>query len=170
MRKRPKKIQTELIDDISLEHHKKKLRYYKQRRRFHKFRMYVMTTRFLARIIVFCLILFGLVKVLNLPQWYLKSDVFTNYPNSSIEIEGNKIVSTSQIINVLKPVKLPQKPIYLLDTKIIEKSILTLNPIKNVYIRRFWFPARLRIIVDEKIPILEISTVPKIPSCFSIYG
>ena len=184
MKRRPRKIQPDLVDDVSLQHHQRKLQYFRQRRRFHKFRMYVMTTRFFARVVVFILIVFALVKLLNLPQWYLKSDVFISYPNNSIELEGNKIVSTNQIINALKNVKLDKKPIYLLDTKIIEKSILKLPPIKNVYIRRFGIPLKLvfleskvgildiylprcivlppklRIIVNEKNPIIAVSRVP----------
>ena len=149
--------------------------------------MYVMTTRFLTRILVFSLILFGLIKILNLPQWYLDTNVFTTYPNNSVKIQGNKIVSTNQIIDVLRPVKLKSEPIYMLNTSEIEKNNLkTCSNQKCLYKKicislKFEFqgaklgifhfylpkcvvlPAKMRIIVDEKAPMLSICTVPKAP-------
>ena len=39
----------------------------------------------------------------------------------------------------------------------LKESIKHLEPVQDVYIRRFWFPARLQIIIIERTPILTIS-------------
>ena len=162
MRRRSGKIREVLINEASFERHKRKLRYLKKRRNFRKFQISMIRYRVIARIIVFLLVLLAFIRLVNLPQWYLNKDIFNCYPNSSIEIDGNKIISTSQIMAALKPIHLPAKPVYLLDTKILEKAILKLTPVKKVYVRRFWLPARLKIVIEEKVPILAISTVPKV--------
>ena len=45
----------------------------------------------------------------------------------------------------------------MVKTDDLKKSIKQLEPIQNVYIRRFWFPARLQIIIIERTPIVTIA-------------
>jgi len=54
----------------------------------------------------------------------------------------------------------------------LQKSITQLEPVQNVYIRRFWFPARLQIIVIERTPALTISPDINVPpiAFFSVDG
>lgn len=45
----------------------------------------------------------------------------------------------------------------------MEKALLDLPPVKKVYIRRFWIPARLNIAIQEKTPALAVAPTPKVP-------
>jgi len=162
MRERPRKMQAINDDDPGLRHHQRKLRYLKQRRKFRKLQITLIRMRAFLRVVATIIILFVMIKIVDLPQWYLNQNVFNFYPNHSLEIAGNEIVTTKQIMAQLRPLNLPKKQIYLLDTKMIEKSLLRLTPIKKVYIRRFWFPARLKIVINERVPVLAVSPAPKV--------
>ena len=99
-----------------------------------------------VRLFMIILLVFCAYKVYKLPQWYLNKNIFSSASNNTLNIVGNKI-----------------KPIYLFDTAKIEKEIEKLPPVKQVYIKRLWFPARLSIIILERRPILRISPDPKVP-------
>jgi cell division septal protein FtsQ len=103
---------------------------------------------------IFLLVILGYVS--KLPQWCLPKNTFTTV-NNNITIKNNKIVKSNRILAFLKLHKVPDKPIYMLRTDDIEKDIKKLRPIKEVYIRRYAFPARLQIIVKERNPILSIA-------------
>ena len=59
--------------------------------------------------------------------------------------------------------QVPNQHIFLVKTENLKKSITQLEPIQNVYIRRFWFPARLQIVVIERSPIVLISPDINVP-------
>lgn len=113
-------------------------------------------------IIILLLIAFGY-KLLRLPQWYLSKNIFNSTDNKSLEILNNKIVPSYKILAALRRTELPKTPIYRLETDDIKHNIMQLDPIDNVYIRRFWFPARLQIIVKEKVPIIMIAPTINVP-------
>jgi len=162
MRERPRKIKTIYDDDPGMRRHQIKLRYLKQRRKFRRLQISLIRMRAFLRIAATIIILFVLIKIVDLPQWYLNQNIFNFYPNHSLEITGNEIVTTKQIMAQLKPLNLPKKQIFLLNTKRIEKTLLKLTPIKKIYIRRFWFPARLKIVINERTPVLAVSPSPKV--------
>lgn len=116
-------------------------------RRFHIF------ARFL---IIFLMVVVGY-KLLKVHQWYLDKDVFNSLSNPSLEILNNKIVPSYKILAALRRTDIPHTPVYRLQTDEIKHNILQLEPVEDVFIRRFWFPARLQIIVEERVPILTIS-------------
>jgi cell division septal protein FtsQ len=151
--------ETQTINSYS----KRKLGQLKKRRDLRKTKISMVRFRFFARVIAILALIFGFSKVVDLPQWYLDKNIFAYYPNYSVEIKGNSIVSEQQIMQKLKNIKIPDKPVYLVDTKPIEKQILKLVPVKKVFIRRYWFPARLRIVVDERTPVLAVAPTPKAP-------
>lgn len=127
--------------------------------------------RALIRLIFICLMIFAAYKVYKLPQWYLNKNAFSSASNGSLEIIGNKITPKYKIISILRQTPVPQRPIYLFNTSKIEKDIETLEPIKQVYIRRFWFPARIDIIVEERTPIISISPAENVaPIAFFAEG
>ena len=117
-----------------------------------------------VRFLMTLLMIFLLVYISKMPQWYLPKDAYTKADNEIISIENNKIVKTYKIISVLKKHDIPNKPIYMLKTSGLEKELKTLKPIKNVYIRRYAFPARLKIILDERIPVITICLNEKSPA------
>ena len=120
--------------------------------------------RRLARLRVFykLFLIFGMMYliyfIINMPQWRLSTDAFDCLDkNPALEIINNDIVPEQKILSALRRNQVPQQPIFLVKTDDIKKSIMQLEPIQNVYIRRFWFPARLQIIVIERTPIVTIS-------------
>lgn len=101
--------------------------------------------------------------ILKLPQWRLHSNVFDSLNNPQLEIVNNRIVPSQKILSALRRNQVPKKPIFLVKTDNLKKSIKQLEPIQDVYIRRFWFPARLQIIVIERTPIVTISPNTDVP-------
>ncbi len=143
-------------------YNKRKLGQLKRRRELRKTKILLSRARFFARIVAIILLIWGFSIIIDLPQWYLNKNIFTSYPNKYLEIEGNQIVSVRQILYKLKNLKIPDKPVYFMNTKSIENKLLELTPVKKVFIRRYWFPARLRIVIDERTPVLSIAPTPKV--------
>lgn len=109
------------------------------------------------RLFMIVLLVFAAYKVYKLPQWYLDKNIFSSASNNTLQIVGNVITPTHRIMSVLRQYPVPSKPIYLFNTAKIEKEIKKLPPVKEVYIKRLWFPARLNIIIVERKPILSIA-------------
>ena len=109
------------------------------------------------RLFMIALLIFAAYKVYKLPQWYLDKNIFSSASNNTLQIVGNVITPTHRIMSVLRQYPVPSKPIYLFNTAKIEKEIKKLPPIKEVYIKRLWFPARLNIIIVERKPILSLA-------------
>lgn len=123
------------------------------------------------RLFMIAAMIFAAYKVYKMPQWYLNKNIFSSASNNTLQIVGNNITPTYRIISVLRQHPVPQRPIYLFNTSKIEKEIKTLPPIKEVYIKRLWFPARLNIIIVERRPILSISPAPEVaPIAFFAEG
>lgn len=114
--------------------------------------------RRLYKIFKFCLIIFmfyGVYRVMNAHYWYLPNDALET--GNKIQILGNSIVSNKKILNEIRKVPLPKEPLYKINPDDMVQVLENLPPIKRVYLRRFWFPARLVIIVQEVIPAIIIS-------------
>lgn len=107
-----------------------------------------------------CIILFLIALglfILKMPQWRLHTNAFDNLSSSSLEIVNNRIVPSQKILSALRRNQVCTKPIFLVKTDNLKKSIMQLEPVRDVYIRRFWFPARLQIIIIERTPLITIS-------------
>lgn len=89
---------------------------------------------------------------LKLPQWYIDSNKLAIAHSEVLKIQGNVITPDYKIINMIRQTQLPYTQIFRLDTTELENNISQLTPIKKVYVRRYWFPARLTINVDERTP------------------
>lgn len=157
--KKIKANQTE--EDTNLARHRKRLQYLKARRNLRQLEINIHRMKVIAKFFAIIFVMWAIFKVACLSQWYLKPDTLTHYPNKHLKIQNNQIVSANQIINELKDIKIPHKPIYLFDTTPIEKALKTLAPVNKVYVRRFWFPARLKIDIEEKQPVLAITPSTK---------
>ena len=110
--------------------------------------------------------------ILKLPQWRLPSNAFDSLESTSLEILNNRIVPSQKVLSALRRNQVPRQPIFLVKTDNLKKSIKQLEPVQNVYIRRFWFPARLQIIIIERTPIITISPNIDVPpiAFFSLDG
>ena len=128
----------------------------------------------LRRLVRFLLVLgliFGLYFSLRLKYWYISPNAFNSVHNGSLEIVNNNIVPSVKILRALRQNPLPRIPIYLYNTNDLKDDILLLEPIEDVYIRRFWLPARLLIIVKERKPVITISPAPDVePVAFFAKG
>lgn len=97
-------------------------------------------------------------KLLTMQGWYLTPSAFDRLENNAyLKIVGNNITSDKKILLALRAVDLPYKPIYLINPTSLSLSIKELPPIKNVYIRRLGFPARLIVHIEELTPALSIA-------------
>ena len=104
----------------------------------------------------------GLIYLTQMPQWFLDKDLFSHAGGGSLEILNNEIVSTPKILSALRSEEVPEKPIYLADTKNVKEKLMQFPPIDEVYIRRYAFPARLQVIVREREPYIMISPDSKV--------
>lgn len=118
---------------------------------------------FFSRIALLLFLIFVIVHLFRLKYWYLNPKAFSSLGNTSIKIENNMIVSSDKILRAIQQTGVPTCPIFLLNTDEIKKSILEITPIQNVYIKRFWFPARLEILVQEREPAIVIAPNEKVP-------
>ena len=108
--------------------------------------------RVLLSLVLVVLICYCGIKVLKLPQWYIDSTKLIEADPSVIKIQGNLITPTYKIVNMIRQTQLPYTQIFRLKTNELENNILLLQSVKKVYVRRYWFPARLVIVLDERVP------------------
>lgn len=146
---------------IAKSHNKRKLGRLQKRRKIRKLKIILNRIRICAKLAFYAFIVWAFIQITTLSSWYLDENIFSMYPNSQLEIEGNRIISTQQIMDNLKKVNLPQKPLYLIDTTPIETRLLQMAPAKKAVARRYWLPARLRIVIDERTPVISILPSPK---------
>ena len=111
----------------------------------------------LLRLIILTSIIYLLYNLVKAPQWYVDKDIFTS-SSPNLEIINNNIVPTYKILNELRKITVINEPIYKFETDKIRINLLELEPIEDVYIRRFWFPARLQIMVKERTPLISVYT------------
>jgi len=127
--------------------------------------------RKLLRFLMVVGLIFGLYFSLKLKYWYMSPNAFNSVKNGSLEIVNNNIVPSVNILRALRQHPIPRIPIYLYNTDILKKDIMLLEPVEDVYIRRFWMPARLLVIIKERKPIITISPAPDVePVAFFAKG
>ncbi len=118
--------------------------------------------RAFMRFLFSILFIVGLVYGLKLHGWYMDKNAFNHVGGRSVEIINNRIVPSHKILVLLKNSNVPNVPIYMAKTDSIKKELMKLAPVENVYIRRYAFPARIQIILRERIPVIEVSPDAKI--------
>ncbi|MBQ4122314.1 FtsQ-type POTRA domain-containing protein [bacterium] len=116
-------------------------------RRLYKF------IRFLFVIFIF----YAIYRIGNAHYWYLPNDIYTNPKSTAIEILGNNIVKREKIINTIKTIPIEEKPLYKINPAELTHKLESLPPVKRAYIRRYWLPSRLVIMLEEEEPAIIIS-------------
>ncbi len=96
--------------------------------------------------------------------WLLPNNIYDNGVGKHIEILGNEIVSDKKILNEMKKFPIEKKPIYQINPAEIANGIEQLSPVKRAYVRRFWFPARYVVMVEEVTPAITISPSEEAPA------
>jgi len=131
---------------------KRRLKANKMRRRIASNRAMLFRIRALLSFFGVCLLAYFCYKVLFLPQWYLNIEKLRVADPTVLKIHGNVITPKHKVINIIRQTEIPYTQIFRLNTKELENNIMQLQPVKKVYIRRYWFPARLTIAIEERIP------------------
>ena len=131
--------------------------------------------RRLYKLIRFCFVLFIFYAAYRLGAthyWYLPQDIYTNPVAKHLEILGNKITPDNKIIGEMQKVILPKEPLYKIDPAETARQIELLPPIKRAYIRRYWLPARLIVMVEEVTPAFTIAPSEDAPdiAAFALTG
>lgn len=144
-------------------HKNRRLQQVKMQRQVRKSQRRINQLRALWRMFIILFLCTAGVFVLKMPQWRLHKNAFDNLNSRSLEIVNNKIVPSNKILSALRRNQVSTKPIFLVKTDNLKKSIMQLEPIQDVYIRRFWFPARLQIIIIERVPVITISPDINVP-------
>lgn len=106
--------------------------------------------------VLLVLLIIGGYEFFKLPQWYLPKDTFSNPLSERIEIVNNKIVPTYVIQKELKDLEVSRLPIFMVSVTPIKKALYQIPVMKKVYARRYGFPARVQIIVRERVPVAII--------------
>ena len=145
---------------------------YKERRRYKKKKMErqvrhsqrrLKRLRMWYKLFLVMLVILISLFILKMPQWRLHSNAFDSLNSPALEIMNNQIVPSQKILAALRRNQVPLQPIFLVRTDNLKKSIKQLEPIQDVYIRRFWYPARLQIIVVERTPAISIAPNLEVP-------
>ena len=134
-----------------------------QREVRHSQKRLIKLRRFARFFIILGLICLGY-KIINMQSWIMDPTAFDTVHNPSLEIVNNKIIPSNKILMALRQNDVPGVPLFMYDTQPLKNSILHLEPVKDVCVRRFWLPARLQIQITERIPAISISPDIKAPS------
>ncbi len=138
-------------------YHRRRLKANKMRRRIIAAKNSIRNLRALIRVgLIFAIVYFG-IWTLKLPQWFINKELLATVDSSVVKIEGNLITPQYKIIDLIKQTELPHTQVFRLDTRELERNITQLQPVKKVYVRRYWFPARLNILVEERVPVFLIA-------------
>ncbi|MCR5265442.1 MAG: FtsQ-type POTRA domain-containing protein [Cyanobacteria bacterium RUI128] len=117
----------------------------------------------LSKLALLIFLAFLCYKIVGLKYWYLNPHAFDSLNNTSIKIENNYIASSDRILKAVQENPVYDGPIFLMNTDNIKESILKIPPIQNVYIKRFWLPARIEILVQEREPAITIAPNENVP-------
>lgn len=136
----------------------------KQReRKLRKERKKAKRIKSLWRFLILLLLVFGMYKFVELPQWYLAQDSFTTGQN--IEVLNNEIVPDKVIYDAVKKISVPNVPIFMMSVNPVKQEIFKIPLIKQIFVRRYGFPARIQIIVRERVPsvvfLTDLNVKPK---------
>lgn len=137
---------------MGLLYQKRRLKVNKIKRRIASNRIILLRLRTLLSFLMILGIIYLCYWTLKLPQWYIDNNKLSKASSDVLQIHGNVITPDYKIINMIRQTQLPYTQIFRLDTTELENNISQLAPIKKVYIRRYWFPARLVINIDERTP------------------
>lgn len=147
------------VEDVQLSYDDGKHLVKKKRREriVRKGRMKQERFRAFIRFFVSLGLLVGLAYVLKSDGWYLDKNAFNTVDGNTVQIINNHIVPSVKIMALLKNSNVPNVPLYMAKTNSIKNELMQLDPIENVYVRRYAYPARIQIIVRERTPVITIS-------------
>lgn len=133
------------------------------KRQIRKSRQNIHLALIFSRLFLMAFLVMLIYLIVNLKYWRMNPHAYDSLKNTSIKIENNYIVSSDRILKAVQENEVEDKPIFLVNTDGIKESILKIPPIQNVYIKRFWLPARIEILVQEREPAITIAPNEDVP-------
>ncbi len=122
----------------------------------------------LLRFMLFLFLISCIYFFVTLPGWYLDNNTFSKPDGKTVEIINNKLVPLNFLYNSLKEIPVYHIPIFIMPVTSIKHELYKIPAIKTVYVRRYGFPARIQIIVRERVPMAVIKPdIKKIPVAFA---
>jgi len=119
------------------------------------------------KFVLFCTLVCGIYFFITLPGWYLSEDTFSKPDKNTVEIINNTLIPTNIIYNSLRQIRVFHIPIFVMSVAPIKHELYKIPAIKSVYVRRYGFPARIKIIIRERTPMAVIKTdLNKLPVAF----
>lgn len=137
---------------MGLLYQKRRLKANKIRRQINANRINLQRLRVFLALILICVFCYFGYKALKLPQWYIPTSKLHSADESVFKIKGNIITPKYKIYDAIRQTELPYVQIFRMDTKQLQENISQLQSVKKVYVRRFWFPARMVIVLEERTP------------------
>ena len=137
---------------------KNTVRHKQKQRKVRKGRRKVNRLKSFLRFVIFVLLLLVTYEFFRLSGWYLPQDAFKNPQLGKVEVLNNKIIPDNVVKNEIKDIKVPNIPIFLMNINQIRKELYKIPVLKLVYVRRYAFPARIQIILTERIPLVILKT------------
>lgn len=147
----------------SVAQQKRQMDYFKKRRRLSHLKIFISRLRVFLRLVAIAGLAFVFVFLAKHHGWYLPKNSFDTYPNEHLEFKGNVITPSATLLGAVRKVKIPDKAVYRMDTKQFEKEIKKISSVKHVYVKRFAFPASLKIVIEEKVPVVSIAPNETVP-------
>ena len=156
------KEETDIINQSHIDDGKHLVKKKRRERLIRKGRIKQERFRAFMRFFLSVFFIFLLVYCSKCRGWYMGKNAFNRIGGNSVEIINNNIVPSHKILALLKNNDVPNVPLYMARTDSIKKDLMKLAPVENVYIRRYAFPARIQIIIRERIPAITISPDAKV--------
>ena len=136
---------------------KRRMKQSKMKRKVRHTQRKIKVLRILLKIILILFICFACYHIIYMKSWRLPKDIFYSNNTQALSISNNRIVPTHKVLAYIRHIEIPNKAIFLIDIKEVKNSLLRLEPVKDVYVRRLWMPARLNIIIIERTPAILIA-------------
>ena len=150
-------MSNEDIQEIDIELHEKQAKKLIRQRRLRGKHTHLKHVHTFCRFLFSSLLIVGCYYFLKLPGLYIPQEAFNYSDSDVIKIYNNNIVPNEKIYKMLSNYEVSGYPIFAEKPEAIKKRILELPPVKDVYVRRYAFPARLDLIIKERIPVITIS-------------
>ncbi len=150
---------------------KRRIKHHKLRRQARRGEILVRRIYKFCRFIFVLFIFYSAYRLGATHFWYLPQDIYEKQ-SVHLEILGNQITPKNKIIAEMKKIPLENEPLYKINPAPIAHQIEQLPPVKRAYIRRYWLPARLVVMVEEVTPAITISPKEDAPdiAAFAITG
>ena len=148
---------TEEMEEFDIENHEREVKKRLRQRRVRGKQVHLKHIHTFCRFLVSSLLIVGTYYLLKLPGWYINPEAFAHSDSEVIKLFNNEIVPDEKIYTLLSGFQAEGTPIFVQKTDELKKLLLELPPVEDVYIRRYAFPARLQIIVKERVPAIAIA-------------